>query len=296
VAAPADAQDRRGRVVLRMRGAAPTPAMLETAARVARTFRGEVRGVFVKDEDLLALADMPFAREISLTGVRTRALSAAMIRREMEAASTATRLALERLARLRGVATRFEVIAETAASAPHAASEDTGILAVGEPLALVAPAALASLLSALPATAGVVVAGPSARRTSGPVLAAIDRNTDVALLVDTAEQIAREAGERIILLLSDVHDRAGSPLDQEVRAAIDPGTGFQITHVGPLSPRILGLLAGRHGAGLAIMQFNDSLVATVSQVARFTAALACPLLLMRSDAAGPPTSVAAVKD
>ena len=82
-------EDVRGKVVLTMCGGAASPLILEVATRFARTFRGELRGLFVENEELLALAQMPFAREIALTGGRTRTLSLDVVRKEMQDASAA---------------------------------------------------------------------------------------------------------------------------------------------------------------------------------------------------------------
>ena len=51
---------------------------LSLAARLAASVDARLKGVFVEDENLLSLADLPFAREVSFSGeVRARSTPSA---------------------------------------------------------------------------------------------------------------------------------------------------------------------------------------------------------------------------
>jgi hypothetical protein len=271
-------KDVRGKVVLRMRGSAASPLILEVATRFARTFRGELHGLFVENEELLALAQMPFAREISLTGGRTRTLSLDVVRKEMQAASAAMEREFERLTH---VPARFEVVVGAAEEVLRKAMEDTGILAIGEPLALAAPGMLPKLLTELAGIAGIVVVGCAARRAHGPILTVIDPSSDVAMLVDTAEQIASEGAQEVILLIAGAQHNEAERLEAEARAALDAGTHYHFKSIGAVTPQALGALAQRHEGGLVIARIGGPVAESGVQVSRFACALDCPLLLLR---------------
>lgn len=274
-------EDVRGKVVLRMRGGAASPLILEVATRFARTFRGELHGLFVENEELMALADMPFAREISLTGGRTRALSLDMVRKEMQAASAMMEREFERLTRAAHITARFEVIAGAAEEVLRKAMQDSGILAIGEPLALAAPGMLPKLLAEFTNVTGIVVVGCDARRAHGPILTVIDPSPDIAMLVDTAEQIAGEGDQEVILLIAGAQHSEADRLEAEARAALDTGTRYRFERVDAVTPHSLGALVQHNESGLVIARVGGPVAKSGVQASRFACALDCPLLLLR---------------
>jgi len=274
-------EDVRGKVVLTMRGGAASPLILEVATRFARTFRGELRGLFVENEELLALAQMPFAREIALTGGRTRTLSLDVVRKEMQDASAAMEREFKRLTRAARIPARFEVVAGAAEEVLRNAMLDTGILAIGEPLALAAPKMFHELLAGLTGIAGIIVVGCEARRAHGPILTVIDPSSDVAILVDTAEQIAGEGAQEVTLLIACAQESEAERLEAEAHAALDAGTRYHFERIGTVTPRSLGALAQRHEGGLVIARIGGPVAESGVQASRFACALDCPLLLLR---------------
>ncbi len=274
-------QDSRGKIVLRMRGGAASPLVLEVAIRFARIFRGELVGMFVENEELLALSQMPFAREISLTGNRTRTLSLDIVRQEMAAASAEMAREFKRLTRAAHIPTRFEVLRGMAEEAKIKAMTETGILAIGEPLALVAPDRFPELLSEVSGVSGVIVAGCDARRAQGPIITILDPASDVARLVDTAEQVAGEGAQEVVILIANALESEALRLEADARAALDTGTRYKFERVGEVSPHSLGALVRRHKGGLVIARINGPIATSGIEASRFACALDCPLLLLR---------------
>ena len=86
IAHVAAADENRGRVVLRITTAQPSPVALDAAIQLAQGFRSEIECLFVEDADLIALAEFPFAREISRTGRPRRELTRAGVEAEFKAA------------------------------------------------------------------------------------------------------------------------------------------------------------------------------------------------------------------
>ena len=274
-------QDLRGKVTLRMRGGAPSPLILKVAEHVARSFRGELHGVFLEHEELLAVAAMPFAREISLNGRRTRTLSPEAVRKEMEAASTAMARKFASLAKSASIPAHFKVIRGATLDALGDAMENTGILAIGEPLALPAPDIFPDLLSDLANFTGVVVVGCEACRIDGSILAVIDPAADVANVVDTAEQLAAERGEEVILLITGAEGDASERLETKARAALDPVTRYRFERSIVDTPQAFGSLVKDCETGLVVGRIGGPIAEDGMQAVRFACAIECPLLLLR---------------
>jgi hypothetical protein len=272
--------DRRGRVTLRAEGRAASRVVLHAAMRLARAFRGEIRAQFLENEELLSLAHLPFAREIVAPGATGRALTPQVVEAEMATAAASMRRELARLAGQAGIGWRFERIA--AQLADRAFEEMEGVLALAEPAALASPRRLARLekeaLSA-PGIAGIVMAGEFSVREGGPVLAAIEPGCDVAFLVDTAEALAREAGEGVVLAIGGERPGEILQLRQAALGALDKGTRAQIVEGPPFTAAGFARIARVRRASLALAGAGGNIAA--SGAVRLACALDCPLLLLR---------------
>src|SRR5262249_59043756 len=88
----------------------PIVIELEASCRIARAFESEIESVFVEDEQLFDCAAYDFVREVSLTGRRSRAMSAAGMRQDLHLAAQAARRQLEAMARLAEVPLRSRVV------------------------------------------------------------------------------------------------------------------------------------------------------------------------------------------
>jgi len=273
--------DLRGKVVLSMRGGAASPLILEAATRVAYTFRGELRGLFMEHEELLALAELPFAREISLTGSRSRSLSLDVVRKEMDAASAAMAREFERLTRDTRIPAHFEVISGRTKEALSKMMQDAGILAVGEPLALATPGMFSELLDDPSTIPGLVVVGCEAQRARGSILTVLDPASDVALLVDTAEEISKEGDEEVVLLIAAEESEETERLYSEARAVIDAGTRHRFERIGAVTPKAIAALVERHRCGLVVARIGGPIAEKGRLALRFACAIKCPLLLLR---------------
>lgn len=271
--------DIRGRVILRMESGEASSVVLEIAVRVARTFDGELHGLFLRDENLLALAGLPFAREIFFSGRRSRALSAEAVYREMETAAETMRRRLDRLAQAARLPFRFDVAGRTAGGLPAELRSLSGILALGDPLFPATPADLARIFDEMSAIAGILLVGRDARRTHGPILLLADPRSDIAGLVDTAERIAGESGERLVVALSDAADVESRRMVAEVKQALGDGRGCEFVHAGLITPSGLARLARHYRPGLVVARAG--LMTRSTDAVRYASAAECPILLLR---------------
>ena len=97
------------RIVVSLDAASENATAIDTAASLAAHWEAHLHGVFVEDEDLLNLAGLPFARQITLHS-GAEPLTAEEVERHLRAAAETARQALGAAAARHGVRSSFEVI------------------------------------------------------------------------------------------------------------------------------------------------------------------------------------------
>lgn len=102
---------------------------LALAARVAASVDADLNGIFVEDENLLALSALPFAREITMAGAVTQMSETEMLRALQAQAQIARRI-LERAATEAHIGYHFAIARghRLAALAHHASADDTLVI------------------------------------------------------------------------------------------------------------------------------------------------------------------------
>src|SRR5581483_4877961 len=106
------------RVVIRLDAVSDSRGTIDAATRLALRWHARLHGVFVEDEALMQLAELPFARQIGLRSGH-QALDAAAMRDEFKALARHARQMLAEAAQPRRLDWSFEVI-RGAADAPIA--------------------------------------------------------------------------------------------------------------------------------------------------------------------------------
>jgi hypothetical protein len=112
------------RIVVSLDAVSEISAAIEAAARLAVRWNAALHGVFVEDEDLLRLAGLPFARQVSL-GAGAEALTPAQAARQLRASAATARRELAAAARRHDLRWSFEI-------AHGAAAADTVTTAAGD--------------------------------------------------------------------------------------------------------------------------------------------------------------------
>ena len=117
------------RIVIGLDTSFLTREALSLAARLAASMDARLKGIFVEDENLLALSSLPFAREISFSG-EVRELDPERMLRAMRAQAESARRVLARVAAEAHVDWSFDVKRgrPLAALAEHAVEDDTLVI------------------------------------------------------------------------------------------------------------------------------------------------------------------------
>lgn len=286
IAHVAAAGEGRGRVLLWLGCATQTSTLaVEAAMLIARAFQSEVESLFVEDRQLFDLSAFPFARAISgADGWRTlphenlahafRFVGAALQRQIAEAAKRA------------GIPCRSRVVRDDPLHAVAAACAENGpwnVIALAEPFGAGDEKRLAEIFTAVADTTGVVIAGPMARRTQGPVIAVIEQFDRLGPMLKSAERLAAVTGGPIRLVL--VGDRPEELASMEGQARL-----LYADRAAPAIETVLAVRADaspvaeavrRHKGGFLLAQYGGQFISGETRLRPLAAALECPLLLVR---------------
>lgn len=283
----AEAGEQRGRVVLWMGGAHdPQETAIEAAFRLAQAFQAELESLFVADHQLFDFAALPFAREIPLSGRGSRQLTAEALARQMKAHASSLQRRVLAQAKAADVRAEARIVRAEPVHALAEACARNGpwnVVTMGMPIRRGIGASLTELFEMVHATTGVVVAGPKARRTSGPVIAVIDDLERTMPMMRAARRIAAATGSEARLCLLDQAQGHDQWLEGQVRLALGatPAVKLDVIDMGLETPRSVAQAMRRQGAGFVITRFGGQLVRDEEDVAPLAEILEGPLFLVR---------------
>lgn len=292
IAHVAQADEQRGRVVLWLGGAGdPHDTAVEAAVRLAQAFRAEIDSLFIADDQLFDLADLPFAREVSMSGREMRSFSTAALAREIQAnASAQQRLVQTRAAAAAIVAHARHMRADPVGALALACTENGpwNVVTVGSAVrsadgAKLAGAGFAGLFDAVQATTGIVVTGPKATRTGGPVIAVVEEIERLAPMMRAAERIGKTTGGDARLWLLD-HDQGRLEwIEGQIRLALGatPAIKLDIVDMSRHTALDVAAMMRRERAGFVITRFGGVLAPTDDDASLFAELLEGPLFLVR---------------
>jgi hypothetical protein len=291
----AHADEQSGRVVLWL-GASGEPhdTAVDAAVRLAQAFHSEIDSLFIEDGQLFDLADLPFSREISLSG-RPRTFSMDGLARDMQTHASALQRHVLARAQAADVVAHPRVMRADPVGALARACTENGpwnVVTVGAPVrggdggglgAGLGGPGFAELFDAVQATTGIVVAGARAQRTAGPVIAVVEELERLAPMMRAAERIASATGGDARLWLLDQDQSRRDWTEGQIRLALgpDPAVGLHVIDMARHSAGDVAGLMRQEGAGFVISRFGGRLTRTDAEAAHFAELLEGPLFLVR---------------
>jgi hypothetical protein len=287
IAHVAEAGEGRGRVVLRLASSGRlSDIALEAAVRVAEAFQSEVESLFVEDRQLLDMAGFPGAREISLSGRSSRPLVAMDILREMRFVASALQRKVAAAARARDIPVRMRVLRDEPVRALMLTCRECGpwnVVTLGEPFTAASCGMISELFRSVRDTTGIVLAGPGAARTTGPVIAVVEEVERVPAMLRIAERLAQVSASEARLLVVESDGARLQWLEGQVRLALGRnGTvALDLADLALDDARTLAERLRRLGAGFVVARFGGRFATTEQDVATLSAWLEGPLFLVR---------------
>ncbi|MBS0520033.1 MAG: hypothetical protein JSR90_15170 [Proteobacteria bacterium] len=190
------------RAVLAMGPGAVDRQTLREMVEFARLLDLEMLGLFVEDETMLGLADLPFARELRLPDHAWHRFDAGRMAAELDAAAAEARRLFEQESAAHGLPRRFEIRrGDPAAVLGTLAATD--ILVVGEPesgAGMATTTITRVRRAALQSSATILILPPVAMVGSGPVALLAAGTSDPAFAL--ASHVAAAVGEELVMVAS----------------------------------------------------------------------------------------------
>jgi hypothetical protein len=286
IAHVAQSGEDRGRVVIQIRSGHPSAVALEAAVRIAQAFGSDLESLFVEDEQLFDCAAYGFVREVSLSGLHSRALSLDTMMRDLHLAAQGTRRRLEVLARKAEVPLRCRVVRDEPLRALTIACAESGpwnVVALGEPFSAGTGSMLKQMLAEVSGTTGLVAVGPRAQRVVGPVVVAVEDTAELPDMLRTAERLAGLDGALIVLLLVAPNEEELARMDGEARLVVEAREGVRIqsAEIARGEAAVVAETLRQLKGGIVICRFGGLVVPDDSDLRPLATALECPLFLVR---------------
>ena len=189
------------RVVVPLDAASESRVAIETAARLAAHAGAPLVGIFVEDEDLLLLANLPFARQFTL-GAAAEPLTTEHVELHLRVAADRARRELLAAATRHGVAASFEIVRGSSGKVLSGGSERDLVVAGAETRPIGTHFRLeCRWWSSTETTPGPFLLVRHASGGSGSVVMLLnDRSHASARLLETAAEIA-QATERTLTVI-----------------------------------------------------------------------------------------------
>lgn len=291
------ASDTGQAVLLHICSGHPSTLVMAAAAELAHALQAEMRSLFVEDEQLLGVACLSCAREVSLTGRGSRAMTLAQLESDMRFASSAVRREIERIAASLNIQPSFEIVRDAPGRALANAAGDGIIIALAEPLGSADLGTVRQLLDLVPGLAGLLLAGQRIARLQGPVVMLGEPGTPLRQMSELARRLVSPLRPELRLLLAAEGRDALAELEAAALGFIEVFTQGAVSTQGaggaPPTCRLALVDTTVHGAaavvealrrigcGFVVGHMQGLLEADSPSLRRIAGALECPLLLLR---------------
>jgi len=288
---PVDRLEAMRRILVAMDASQGSLSALETATALAELVHGELEGLFIEDADLFALADLPFSREVRLTGGGIRALDPAALRQEVELQAMAARRAMQRLATQRRVRWSFRSVRGSVTGALTTAAREVDILCIGRrrpsPLR---PSRLAnSIRAALESASVVLVAGDTGLAISGPVAFVADDATVTGSAIRLALEIAGRTGQSLLVYVTGRDSDDAARQQRRIETLLSAGSPVRFRTIVTGQPQSLFEILRLERHGLVVCTATGA-EGRCEWVERLVDAVGCPVLVFRSEDSATETS------
>lgn len=287
IAHVAEVGEDKGRVVLWLGPSAQaSPTAIEAAMLLARAFQSEVESLFVEDRQLFGLASFSFARVIASGEEGWRSLPNVDLEREIRFIGAALQRRVADAANGACVAWRGKVVRDDPLRALARACTERGpwnVVAVAEPFGPGNEERLRELFATVLGTTGVVITGLMARRTQGPVVAAVEEIERLGPMLKAAERLKEVSGGSVKLLLVGDHTDNLAWLEGEARLLLGDNADVALDSVLVENRDITAVAEALRGhkAGFVLAQYGGFVVPAQGSLRPLAAALECPMLLVR---------------
>lgn len=272
------------RILVALDASPESLAALDYAADLAAGLQAELTGLFVEEVDLLNLASMPFAREVSALRPGGRALDPAHMAAALHAQAARARQALETAANSLHLRWSFRVVRGQLEAELQTAVGETDLLALGRRVQSVRRQILGRTLETMARRlpSSVLLAVPGRRDAQAPLAAIYDVSDCGGRALSLAARIAEEMRRDLIvyLMAESADDFAAKRKHAEERLGEQPSR-VRFSHVPGYAPADLETILKRDDPHLLVVGCDVAGGMPPETWMDLASRANCPVLLLR---------------
>ncbi|HUI41776.1 MAG TPA: universal stress protein [Terriglobia bacterium] len=268
------------RILVALDASRPSLAALEAAAGLAASVEAELLGIFVEDINLLRLASLPFARQVSYASASAEPLDTPRMERELRVKAEQARSAMARAAERAQVQWSFRVVRGRVAPALLEAASEADVLTVGKGASAPAGRALGSTARAVTANAPqALLLVQHGAPLAAPVVLVYDGSPGSRQALGAAVRLAIALGNGLTVFVVAETPQAGERLTEEVSKSVE-GSGTTV-HFRPVrGPDVTGLLRAVRREPVGVLVLSAAGVLGEESVRKLLHQVENPVLLI----------------
>lgn len=251
------------RIVVALDTSPPGLAALEAAAKLAARLEAELHGLFVEDDNLLRLADLPFAHEIDFASGAPRPLDRSTVETTLRATADRVRQAVAKTAHRESVRWSFQVTRGRVTQTTLAATAEVDAVIMGRE---------SSPLKRL--------ADPTQRGHQQAIMAIYDGSTSGERVLETAAQLATIHSDPVAVVATATGDRSEALLQSIDQWGTQHGLHAMATKESLPDAHALAKLVDRAHAKLVLLNRDHQLL-DEETIETLVNELDCPIGLVR---------------
>jgi hypothetical protein len=297
----AEANEGRGRVIIRFSAWRPNEAAMCAAMIVAHAFHSEVEMLFVEDSQRVDFAGFPFAREIPRRGGAPRAVSPAAIKAEYRGCFAAARARAAMLASEAEVHVSEKFVNDDPVQALVSACAQRGpwnMIVIAETFDSLPLCSLDEVFEAVSDATGVILVGPLARSrrlvrsgegateakpAAGPIVLVVEDTSRLESMLRAGRRIAAALEGSIVIQLVAGTVGELEQMEGEARLLLGNASDVRLERSNAAfdDRAAIAEVIRRRGAAFLIAQYGGIVVPRKASLRPLLGSLDCPLLLVR---------------
>ena len=286
IAHVAEASEERGRVVVRTTSARTSDIALQAAVRIAQAFQSEIESLYIEDTELIALSRFPFVREVSASGGNSREITQSGIVQDLRFQFSGLHRRLSMLAQASQVPVRERFVRDDPLRALAVTCAECGpwnLVVLTEPFGASSGDEIAQLLGGVDDATGLVLVGPRASRTTGPVVLALEDIEALPGMLRAGNRLIEGTDTQLIIAVVAADTETATWIEAHARLALAEGSEVRILILptGHANPASVAEALRKLNPGFLIARFGGLAVPAGEDLSPLAAALECPLVLSR---------------
>lgn len=296
----AEAEEARGRVILRFCSFAPNEEAVRAAMIVARAFHSEVELLFVEDAQRVDFATFPSAKEFSRRDGIAHAVSPLAVRAEIHGRFAVARKKIAAAAKEHEIHVYEHVVHDDPVQALVSACARRGpwnMIAIAETFGSPAPFSIDEVFETVSDATGIIVAGPGSasrqKRSVSPrdqsawsarsIVLAVEDIDHLQGMLRAAHYMAAELKTETIVLLVAATDEELAHMDAQVRLVLSPEDNVRLAPSGAIhgDQAAVADAVRRLGSEFLIVQYGGLVAPRRASLRPLLCGLDCPVLLVR---------------